>query len=123
MGRLLLTFIGLIVVIAIVFVGGMYFIMNKKTDLNDPEVAAKFQTNMEDVCFKEGKTRLEGRGTSLDYQQEALVKQFCACWMKEVTKILAKKGGRTPAEVQKTYFESREEVTAAYDSCGAAYGL
>ena len=117
---LLLIVVALVLVVAIALGGGLGFLMNVKTDVNDPNFAAKFQKSMETFCLQAAKAEVGG---NLDYQQEALVKQVCACSMRETTKILAKKGAKTPVELQKAYNASTQEVEAAFQSCAQAYGL
>ena len=117
---LLLIVVALIMLVAITLGGGLGLIMNVKTDVNDPEFAAKFQKGMETVCLQAAKAEI---GQTLDYQQEALVKQVCGCSMRETTKILAKKGAKTPVELQKAYNDSTKEVEAAFQTCAQSYGL
>ena len=106
--------------IMIMFGGGLAWIMNVKTDVNDPKFAQKFQENMSALCLQRAKSEI---GQTLDYQQEALVKQVCDCDMKAVTKILAKKGAKTPVELRKAYNDSEPEINAAFKSCAEAYGI
>jgi hypothetical protein len=109
--------------IMILFGGGVAWLMNVKTDVNDPKFAQKFQENMSGVCVQRAKSEIARSGQALDYQQEALVKQVCDCDMKAVTKILAKKGAKTPVELQSAYKDSEPEINAAFQSCAAAYGV
>jgi K+-transporting ATPase A subunit len=120
---LLLSFVALILVIMIVLGGGFAWIMNVKTDVNDPQFAEKFQKGLEGLCFQQAKSEVARSGAALDYQQEALVKQVCACDMKAVMNILAKKGAKTPVDLQKAFDESQQETGAAFQSCAQAYGL
>lgn len=118
----LLIIVGLILLVMIVVGGGVGWIMNLKTDVNDPAFAAKFQESMEGVCVQRAKSTIGG-GAALDYQQEELVKQVCACDVRAVMKIMAKKNAKTPVEIQKAYSESQQEAEAAFTSCAQAYGL
>lgn len=106
--------------IMIVLGGGFAALMNVKTDVNDPQFAKKFQENMAGLCLQRAKSEI---GQTLDYQQEALVKQVCDCDMKAVTKILAKKGAKTPVELQQAYNDSEPQINAAFKSCAEAYGI
>ena len=117
---LLLIVFGVVMLVAIVFAGGFGFLMNVKTDVNDPNFAAKFTKAMTDLCLARAKGEI---GANLDYQQEALVTQVCDCDMKAMTKILAKKGAKTPVEMQKAINDSEQEMDVAFNSCAQAYGL
>src|SRR5687768_2243283 len=117
---LLVIIFAVVMLVLLVVGGGFAWLMNLKTDVNDPKFADKFQKGMETVCLQAAKAEI---GQTLDYQQEALVKQVCSCSMRETTKILAKKGAKTPVELQKAYNESTKQVEAAFESCAAAYGL
>lgn len=117
---LLLSIVALVLLVAIVFGGGLGLLLNVKTDANDPDFAAKFTKTMTDQCLVAAKADIGG---TLDYQQEALVKQVCECDMKAITKMLAKKGAKTPVEIQTAVNESGPEMDAAFDSCAKAYGL
>jgi hypothetical protein len=119
----LLIIVGLILLVMIVVGGGVGWILNLKTDVNDPAFAAKFQTSLEGICIQKAKSEVAGSGLTMDYQQEELVKQVCACDVKAVMKILAKKNAKTPIELQKAFNESQEEANAAFTSCAQAYGL
>ena len=117
---LLVIVVALVLVVVIALGGGFALLMNVKTDVNDPTFAAKFHQAMSGLCVQRAKSEI---GQDLDYQQEALVKQVCECDMKAMMKIVAKKGAKTPAEMQKAINESGQEMDAAFDSCAAAYGL
>jgi len=117
---LLVIVFALVLLVGMVLFGGLGFLMNVKTDVNDPNFAAKFQKSMTDLCLQRAKGAL---GPTLDYQQEALVKQVCDCDTKALTKLLAKKGAKTPVEMQKAMNESGPEMDAAFNSCADAYGL
>jgi hypothetical protein len=78
---------------------------------------------MEEDCFRMAKAYIRSAGAELDYQQEAVVKQVCACDMKAVTKLLAKKGAKTVVELTKAYSASQPELEVAFKACADAYGL
>jgi hypothetical protein len=120
---ILLSLVGLVLIFAIVIGGGLGWFLNMKTDVKDPAFAAKFQKNMEGFCVQNAKNIVASSGRPLDYQEEALMKQVCSCHMKETMKILAKKGAKTPAEIQAAYSDSRPLVEAAFESCALSYGL
>jgi hypothetical protein len=120
---LLLIFGAILVVVVLSVGGGLAWLMNVRTDVSKPELAAMFQKSMEENCFREAKANIRRAGAELDYQQEALVKQVCACDMKAVTKLLAKKGAKTVFELQKAYNDSQQELEVAFNSCADAYGL
>jgi hypothetical protein len=120
---LLLIFGAILVVVVLAIGGGLAFLMNVKTDVSKPELAASFQKGMEEDCFRMAKANIRRAGAELDYQQEALVKQVCACDMKAVTKLLAKRGAKTVVELTKAYSESQQELEVAFNTCADAYGL
>ena len=120
---LLLIVFALVMMVAIVLGGGFAFVANVKTDVNDPKFAAKFQETMTGLCVQQAKGEIRGAGQNLDYQQEAMVKQVCDCDMKAITKIIAKKGAKTPVEIQAAVNESGHEMNVAFNSCAQAYGL
>ena len=120
---MLLSLVALFLLVMIVLGGGFAWLVNFRTDVSDPAVADKFQKSLENMCVRMAQNEIRGGGTALDYQQEALVKQVCACDMKAVTKILAKKGAKTPIELQQAYNDSQPEMSAAFNSCAAAYGI
>jgi hypothetical protein len=120
----LLLGLGAILMLVVLSIGGgLAFLMNVKTDVSKPELAAAFQKSMEADCFRSAKANIRRAGAELDYQQEALVKQVCACDMKAVTKLLAKKGAKTVVELTKAYSESQQELEVAFNTCADAYGL
>jgi hypothetical protein len=120
---LLLIFGAILTLVVLTFGGGLAYLMNVRTDVSKPELAAAFQKGMEADCFRQAKANIRHAGAALDYQQEALVKQVCACDMKAVTKLLAKKGAKTVFELSKAYNESTQELQVAFNSCADAYGL
>ena len=120
---LLLGFGAIMVLIVLAIGGGLAWLMNVRTDVSKPELASAFQKSMEDTCLRQAKANIRHAGAELDYQQEALMKQVCACDMKAVTKLLAKKGAKTVFELSKAYSESQAELEVAFNSCADAYGL
>ena len=120
---LLLGFGAILVLSVLALGGGLAWLMNVRTDVGKPELAAAFQKGIEADCFRNAKANIRHAGAELDYQQEALVKQVCACDMRAVTKLLAKKGAKTVVELMKAYNDSQPELTMAFNSCADAYGL
>lgn len=120
---LLLIVAAFVMVVLLVLGGGFAWLMNVKTDVNDPNFAAKFRETMTGMCLQRAKSEMRGVGQALDYQQEALVKQVCDCDMKAMMKIVAKKNARTPVEMQKAVNDSETEMNAAFESCAQSYGL
>jgi len=120
---LLLIVVALVLVVMIALGGGFAFLMNVKTDVNDPKFAAKFQQTMTGLCVQRAKSEMRGAAQNLDYQQEALVKQVCDCDMKAMMKIVAKTGAKSPVDMQKAINDSGPEMNAAFNSCAQAYGL
>ncbi|GAB2176185.1 hypothetical protein DLREEDagr8_17430 [Dongia sp. agr-C8] len=76
---------------------------------------------MEATCVSQANKILALNRKTLDDAEEGKLKKVCACYITEVTRILAEKGERLPAEYEEAYFDSHPELEAAFESCGRAY--
>jgi hypothetical protein len=116
--------LGLIVIggAAAVF-GELGFLPSKKVDLNDPQVATDFRQKMEAACVSRANRIFTLNRETLDNEEEGKLRKVCACYISEVTRILAEKGERSPAEYQEAYYDSHPELEAAFKSCGHSIGF
>lgn len=97
-----------------------------KVDLTDPKSMKVFKTGFEKDCFAHFADEITGKEQTPDYQQEALIKQVCACDANAVLKILQRqksvKIGVT-VEAKRALKSGTPEMKAAFESCALAYGL
>jgi hypothetical protein len=97
-----------------------------KVDLTDPKSVKVFKTGFEKDCFGYVADGMKLKGETPDYQEEALIKQVCACDANAVLKILQRqksvKIGVT-VEAKRALKNGTPEMKAAFQSCALAYGL
>jgi len=114
---------GLALFLVLAVGGGVAWISNVKLDPKNPNFAQKFRATMETNCVTWIKASMTEKRISMDYQQEALVKQVCACSSKEMMNMLARHKEMTPLELEKAIINNGPEIMTIKRSCAQAYGL
>ena len=97
-----------------------------KVDVNDPAALAKYKTRFEQRCFDYVANGMKKAGEAADYQEEALIKQICACDAKEMVSILRRDKTRsvtTQLDAKTALAGGTPEMRTAFRSCAAAYGV
>jgi hypothetical protein len=123
MKTVLFVFAGLTLLIVLAIGGGVAWISNVKLDPKDPQFAQKFRATMETNCGNWIKVAMAQQHTTPDYQQEALIKQVCACSSREMMNMLARNKEMTPLQLEKAIVNNGPQIMAIKHSCAQAYGL
>jgi len=127
MKPVILVAAGLILLMVVVFAGGVAllgggisWVATKKVDVSDPDAADTFRTKFEANCNKLATRSLNAQN---DYQEIALVKQVCACDAKALIAYLRRNTDMTVLELQKRLLSRDEAIVREFDSCNKAYGI
>ena len=103
-----------------------WIVTGAKVDLADPKSVKVFRSGFERDCFDYVSGEMKQKGETPDYQEEALLKQVCACDANAMLKILQRQKTvklKDTVGAKKALRDGTPEMKAAFQSCAQAYGL